>query len=90
MAPTRSESAQVNRVMSAAHSLTLTHTHSCDVADHRGSTRTLTEPYVRGDPVFGFQRGAAVPEITRELGEGASGLRCEPKSKKHIRPCQPY
>jgi hypothetical protein len=38
---------------------------------------------------FGFWRGAALAEGHPEIGEGASGLRCEPTIEKHLRPRPP-
>ena len=39
--------------------------------------------------LFGFQRGVPGDRGHPELGEGASGLWCEPTTKKHLRPRPP-
>jgi hypothetical protein len=39
--------------------------------------------------LFGFWRGAVLAEGHPEIGEGASGLRCEPTIEKHLRPRPP-
>jgi hypothetical protein len=38
---------------------------------------------------FGFQRGVPGDRGHPEIGEGASGLWCEPTTKKHLRPVPP-
>ena len=40
---------------------------------------------VHDDGLFGFQRGPVWVGISQELDEGASSLRCETESQKHLR-----
>jgi transposase len=44
---------------------------------------------IRALRLFGFQRGVPGNRGHPELGEGASGLWCEPTTKKHLRPVPP-